>query len=294
MYLRLLKRVFCIFLGLACFFCLERLCHLATGGFSVLRIMHPLPESLESEDIPSHLSSILSQSFRYLDSGAQSYVFVSEDEKYVIKFFKFQHMRIPPWIRYLPLPKPLDHYRCCKIAKKERLIESVFASYQIAYQLFQKETGMVYVHLKTTPRSIPLHIIDNIGIHYFLEGNHLAFALQYKGTLLYEALKQDMDEKNSSQAKEKISSLLHLALLRCQKGIGDKDPDFRTNFGMIHGQVTQLDTGRFYIDPQEQDPKIYKDELYRITRSFREWISHTYPSLLSYLDDTLSEIQGDP
>lgn len=293
MYLRVLRILLYTVVAIASFLSLERLCHLATDGFSVLKITHKLPQSPRAEEPTPPIHTILSQSFRYLDSGAQSYVFLSEDEQYVIKFFKFQHMRIPQWINYVPLPKNLEEYRHHKIAKKNKVIEKLFLSYQIGYNLLQEETGLVYLHLNKTKEHCPLHLIDKIGVHYLIEGSDIAFVIQRKGTLFYEALKQDMQKGDITHAKEVISSLLKLTILRCKKGVGDEDPDFRTNFGIISGNVAQLDVGRFYLEEHERDPEVYKRELYRITRNFRKWLEETYPPLLSYFDENIDLIKGE-
>ena len=293
MYLRIFRILLYTTALLAIFLGIERLCHLATDGFSVFKITHDLPQITTQETPNALIDTILSQKFTYLDSGAQSYVFVSEDSQYVIKFFKFQHMRIPPWISYLPLPKSLDNYRNLKITKKNLIISKLLLSYNVAYDLFQKETGLIYLHLNKTKRPLPLHLIDKIGIHYFLEGSNLAFVIQHKGTLLYEVLDQDMKKGEIQHAKDIISSLLNLSILRCQKGIGDQDPDFRTNFGLIDNKIVQLDTGRFYLDEKEKNPEIYKNELYRITRNFRTWLSKNHPELISYLDTSIERIKGD-
>lgn len=291
MRLRIFRILFYIVAALAIFLSLERLCHLATDGFSILKVSYPLESSPSEEAPPSEITSILSQRFTYLDSGAQCYVFASEDDEYVIKFFKFQHMRIPTWMSYLPLPKDLESIRSRKIVKKHLVISKLFTSYTIAYTSLQKETGLIYLHLNKTKKPLPLHLIDKIGIHYSLEGSKLAFVIQRKGTLLYKALEQDLEKKDIDHAKELIDSVLNLSIKRCQKGIGDQDPDFRTNFGIINEDVVQLDTGRFYLDPQETDPEIYKREIYRITRQFRMWLSEKNPKLLSYFDERIEQIK---
>lgn len=293
MYLRIFRIFLYMAVAVAGFFGLERLCHLATGGFSVLRITHNLEETPSLDESGPTIDAILSQSFTYLNSGAQSYVFLSEDDQYVIKFFKFQHMRVPPWIHYLPLPQTLKNYRNYKIAKKNLALSKLFLSYNIAYNLLQKETGLIYLHLNKTNKYRPLHLIDKIGVHYLLDGSSLAFVIQRKGILLYEALEEDMKRGDIAHAKELISSLMNLSILRCQRGVGDQDPDFRTNFGVINGTIAQLDTGRFYLEEKEKDPEVYKREIYRITRDFREWLSQNQPTLVSCFDENIKDIKGD-
>ena len=109
------------------FFGLERLCHMATDGFALARITHPLqangefpPPILSSEETMT-LKKILSQPFHYLSCGGQTYVFTSDDGHYVIKFLKFHHRRIPLWMQKIPLPNRLSLYLLSKMTKKEFL-----------------------------------------------------------------------------------------------------------------------------------------------------------------------------
>lgn len=284
---RKLRFLFYTTLTIVICLCTERLCHLATDGFSVLRITYPLLEAPQIEKQEPLINTILSQKFTYLDCGAQSYVFVSEDDQYVIKFFKFHHMLIPPWLKALPLPPPLSLHRQQKIAKKQKVVERLFQSYTIAYNLFKEESGLIYLHLHKTNSLLPsLYLIDRIGVHYVLKTDAFAFVIQRKGTLFYKTL-QDED---LSHAKESISSILKLSISRCQKGIEDKDPDFSTNFGFIDGKVAQLDTGRFYLNEKETNPEVYTQELYRITRKFRIWLTENLPSLVSHLDEEIEHL----
>lgn len=91
-------------------------------------------------------------------------------------------------------------------------------------------------------------------------------------------------------AKNTIDAILNLSIKRCQQGVGDLDPDFKTNFGLIEDCIVQLDVGRFYPEEEEKKPEIYQKELYRITRSLHAWLSDRSPELSAYLDEKL---QGD-
>ena len=109
------------FLFLLLFFGVERLCHRATDGFALVNIYSPKgsDHGLQT-DFPLSISNVnLDQPFYYLNSGSQSYVFLSNDGQTILKFFKFQHMRIPPWIEYLPLPSSLAEKRAKKREKKK-------------------------------------------------------------------------------------------------------------------------------------------------------------------------------
>jgi len=289
-----LRFVFYLFLLTIIFLGVERLCHLASDGFAITRISHNISASVEAEKtVPSELTTILSQPFSYLASGAQSYVFVSQDDRYVMKFFKFHHLRIPPWIDALPTPTFLKAYKAHKVLKKETALQKTLQSYQIAHNLFSSHTALVYLHLHQTDHlHQTLHLIDKIGIHYKLDADALIFAIQQKGKPLYEGLRAYIKQGHLDQAKMIISDVLQIIFERCKQGVGDLDPDFQTNFGIIDGRVKQFDVGRFYIDSKEKDPEIYARELYRITRAFKSWLEENSPELAVYLEQELQVIQG--
>jgi len=46
-----------------------------------------------SDQEHQELAQILNQKFSYIGKGAQCYAFVSDDQLYVLKFFKFKHLK---------------------------------------------------------------------------------------------------------------------------------------------------------------------------------------------------------
>ncbi|MCB1084591.1 MAG: hypothetical protein KDK60_00655, partial [Chlamydiia bacterium] len=100
----------------ALFIGIERLSHTLNGGFSPAAItssLQPRPEwniTHEASDIAETLQA-LKQPYHYLGKGSQSFVFLSEDKKYVIKFFKHQRWRLPSMIEALPLPRVWEQKR---------------------------------------------------------------------------------------------------------------------------------------------------------------------------------------
>src|SRR5437868_4094151 len=73
-----------------------RLYFYLTDGFAIENITSQYPYDVKRETRSitqaeqQQIHSILSQKFSYLGKGCQSYVFVSEDDNYVLKFFKYQ------------------------------------------------------------------------------------------------------------------------------------------------------------------------------------------------------------
>jgi len=282
-----MKRLFIIFLSAFLFFLAERLCHKATDGFALVNVYAPRGDHQKwhrEGEVPEYL---LKQTFTYFDSGSQSYVFLSEDGGTVLKLFKFQHMRTPPFLNFLPDVGPLGKKR----EKKQALLEKTFDSLCLAYDEMKEETGLITLHLaKTSNLKQSITIVDKIGKRHLLDLDEVEFLLQKKGTLAYAAIDRWMIEGNQADAETAIRSLLRLAESRCRKGIFDKDPDFSTNFGYIETVPFQIDFGRLSLSPEEKEWEIYGPEMIRITRTFESWIAENHPVLLNSFVEELNEI----
>lgn len=280
------------------FLVIERLTHLATDGFAIVRIFNedmPLFDQSKPSKAPFEeklkVQKFFSQPYYYYDCGGQSYIFISEDEKYILKFFKFHHMRIPPVLKKILLPQKLDLYRKNKIKQKNDTLKETFESYKIAYNLLKKQTGLLYLHLeKTENLNINIHIVDKIGIHFDINADDLAFAIQKKGVLAYKHIESFMKQHKKQKAEACIKSLLDLLALRLQKGIGDKDVNFKTNFGFIDNSAAQIDVGRFYLDRNKKKEEAYIEEILHTTQDFRNWIKKKYPELLCSFDRKIQSL----
>src|SRR5689334_14456085 len=96
--LRLRSKLWCAVAGAALFLWgWHTVYHNKTLSFAPKRIISDFSynPALETDPLSTEeqqqLDRILSQPFRYLSAGSQSYAFVSEDGKYVIKFFRMKH-----------------------------------------------------------------------------------------------------------------------------------------------------------------------------------------------------------
>ena len=272
---------------------LKKFCYSKTDGFALTKISSPLSYCSEWETPSSRyneeVAALLDQPYYYLAKGAQSYVFRSQDDKTVIKFFRIYHLRPPAWLMALSLPLPLQPYKVHKMIQKRMELDKDFQSYQIAFQEMKEETGLLYLHLnKTGHLKKTLTIYDKLGIAHELDLDQMHFLVQKKASLVYPRIAQMVQDEGMEAAKEAITGLVKLLVSRCEKGIFDKDPDLNTNFGFIHNIPVQIDIGRFR---KEQEQKEYRDEVMRITDNFRQWLDANYPPLSEHL---LLEIQQIP
>ena len=263
-------------LTVICVWGIERYAHKATDGFAVVNIVSPDYEKGVAASLPDGVSKILDQPFRYLNCGAQSYVFASQDGKYVLKFFKFQHMRILPWLEKFPLSKRLQEKR----ARKEAIYSQAMESCKIAYEELKEETGLLYAHIAPSDfLKQKIVIFDKIGVKQTIDLDKVEFVLQHRAKLAYDQIDEWMAKGDIGKARKGIADLIDLAKRRCLKGLFDKDPDFSTNFGFIGSKAVEIDIGRFSYDETRYDKAVMEDELFRITRELKNWLESHHPLL---------------
>lgn len=260
-----------------------RFCKLQTGSFTVARVASDLSFHPEWETTPtitvSELRSIISQPYFFLGKGAQSFVFASEDGKTVIKFFRHHHLSAPFWYRWIPF-----EWVQKSVQKKQSKLNKDFASYKLAYDALQNETGILYLHLnKSSDLHLTLDLVDKIGIHHPIPLDDYEFVIQKRATLSYTALQEWIDAGQTEQAKSALTALVQLLAYRSNQGIYDKDPDLNTNFGFIGTQPIQIDIGRFKHRAIPQDP----EELVRITDNLHQWLMQRDPVLDEHLKTEL-------
>lgn len=273
-----------------CAILLKRFCYQKTDGFALYKIQSQLsfhPE-WEVDCTQENLDTLLDQRYHYLAKGAQSYVFASEDGKTVIKFFRIYHLTPPLWVTGLSLPIYLQHVRIRKMIEKGEELAKDFESYAIAYNEMKEETGLLYLHLnKTHHLRKKLTIVDKIGIAHAIDLDKTEFLVQKKAKLIFPSIEQLVREESIDAAKQAVSNLVQLLVCRCEKGLLDKDPDLNTNFGFIGTTPVQIDIGRFR---RQDDTQISRDEIFRITDNFRQWLDQKYPSLSEHLQQEIRKI----
>lgn len=269
---------------------LQRFCHNQTDGFALRKIISELSfheewetPSLNQED---PIRQILSQPFFYLGKGAQAYVFVSRDGRYVLKFFRHDHMRTEPW--HFLLTK--EHRSERLMIARDKLIKD-FTSYKIAFDNLREETGLVFLHLnKTNNLNITIPIYDKIGIQHFISLDSMEFILQKKVQPFFPSLQQWIAENNIPLAKQALTELISVLKGRFLKAIYDKDPDLNTNFGFLDGHPIQLDVGRFKQDSFYCNHEVYKREIQRITDNLKQWLDVHSQDLSLHLQQVVNSL----
>ena len=264
-----------------------RFCHHQTKGFSMSKIRSNL-EGQWHEPGVLPLPPLLQQKFHFLGRGLQSFVFSSEDGQYVLKIFNNRYQRKIQLFSLLSHLPGISSWSKERAAYFEKKLHQTFASYQIAFEEMQDQTGLIYIHLSPTsylPSS--LTIVDALNISHVIDPNQTGFLIQKRATLVYPALNGFLERQDIDGAERAISNLIELFFWKWRHGIADNDPLIRTNYGFLGTQVIQIDVGplsKQAISCEEQKKKIT-----HITASLKFWLNKNAPELIPILDRELQQ-----
>lgn len=263
-------------------------CNAQTEGFSLARIHSSLSYNPSWEVDPSskatkeELEEILSQPFQYLGHGGQCFAFVSQDQRFVVKFFKHR-LRIPYTLLYsLPGIASLSKR---KIEKAHRKLDRDFGSYKIAYETLKEESGLIEIHLNKTSFPVKtMTLIDKLGIAHKISLDNIEFVIQKKGILAYDYFNCLLKSGDFASLSNGVRQTIELFTKRCQKGIFDEDPRIHRNLGFADGKPFFIDVGRFTWDPARKDPAVYRNDIQGITKGLRQFLNENAPELISILE----------
>ncbi len=267
----------------------ERFCHKQTKGFQLYKITpwNTIDPKWHTDPIEPSVLTYIDQPFYFLGSGGQCYAFVSQDNTYVIKFFKLHHMR--------PLPSFMDTlYPPLSSSHQERK-EHIFGSCLIVDKHFKEYTGTLYVHINpTTTLNKQLTIIDNLGIAHTIDLDSTPFIVQKKADLAYPTLKKLLKSHQYDKARVCIRSLLSLIQSRSDKGIADKDPIIKRNFGFIETQAVEIDIGSYSLNPYLKKSYASKRNLLYEIEQLERWLRKRDPKGQAILQEELSQLISNP
>jgi hypothetical protein len=276
-----------------------RLYYQITAGFTTGNIASELPYDSRFEtkalaqDEKNLVDSILSQPFHYLGKGCQSYVFASEDGKYVLKFFKYQRFTPQKWIEYFSFIPQVEEYRLSKVEEKKKKLENIFTSWKLAFDELQKETGLIFVHLnKTSNLKKELVIYDKMGMKHDLPIDNYEFLIQKRANMLTETIDEHMAKGQEKKAKALLDNLYSTILSEYERGVGDNDHALMQNTGVLDGMPIHIDVGQFMRKESYKDISIQQQEIFNKSYKFRMWLKKRYPDLSSYVDEKLYSFIG--
>lgn len=231
-----------------------------TYGFHPAQLVLHFPFTYHWEAVPNdELRSILTQPFHFLSKGAQSYVFESQDGRYVIKLFRYDRRVNPLKLKYL------------------------FQGCELAYRRARAETGLLYVHVNPTPMKLPiLHCTGPLGRKYQFPLDEMRFAVQKKAKGFQQTLLEAKDDP--PEMKKRILQFLTLLETRSNREIFNADPSLSRNFGFLEDRAIEIDFGNYrYSEGAAPD-----HEVARFGAKLRKWLEKEMPEWISFLDEELS------
>ena len=278
-----------------------RLYYRLTDDFRLGNITHEFPPRSEwavadpTKQQQTIIDSILKQKFYYIGKGAQSYAFGSEDGQYVLKFFKFKHLRPSPLLDWLPPLPAINAYREKQSARKERKFEGVFSGYHLAYERHKDESGLIFIHLNPSQNLFPtVTLVDKIGRKHHIDLDHVVFILQYKAETMRTVLHTLLEQGQLDLAKERISQIFALYLSEYQKGIYDHDHGIMHNAGFVGDRPIHLDVGKLKQDDNMRLKDHYAEDIQLVAARMSRWLQENepkyYPELKQHIDAIIQEI----
>jgi hypothetical protein len=281
------------------FACIERFCHKMTGGFAVSKIIaDSKPVLYRQRDVPIsdekllQFAHLLDQPYYFYAKGGQCFIFVGEDGKTIIKFFKNHHIRFWNWLSAISFPFSLDDWRV-KLLEKHRhqTQDYLFQSCKIAYEKFKEQTGLIYLQFANEPlMRKKLVIYDKLMIAHTIELGNTDFVIQKKAAPVCKTFKQLIKQNNLELCKCYIDAMLDLITERCRQGIGDRDFNVRTNLGLLEDQIIEIDIGSYHDNLALKEPESMKIELLIQTQKFHKWLEKHHEGLAHYLYEKINTL----
>lgn len=198
-----------------------------TGGFRLGKLSLDLPVH------PTAAVELPAQEFTYLGRGAQSFVFASDDGRYVLKLFRKEQW-VHPWR--------------AKFRKKKRskpTLEALLAGAKLAFDKAHDLTGLIAVHLHPGDKPLPVILHDKIGRTQTLDLNRCCFAIQHRGKPLREELFRAIREHDLPKTERLLASFVQLLRTRAERGIRNTDAKVSSNFGFLGEQAIEWDFGSY-------------------------------------------------
>jgi len=259
-------------------FCLSNICYEKTN-FRPKEFISPSPNE--------EVLAILNQKFHYLGQGNQSYAFESEDSKYVLKFFKFGHLK--PFS--LPIPFLQEHFKA-KAKSQEKRFLKVFEGYKIAYTEDPENSALLFIHLnKRDHLKKELFLRDRFGIAHTINLNDVAFVLQEKVIPTKEVFKQLFKQQDIEGVKRRIGQLFDLYIAQYKKGLYDRDHNLMYNTGFKGKKAIRLDVGKLRKEPFFKEPANYRKDLEKIAfERILRWVKKYYPDYENEITLTLMDL----
>lgn len=287
------KKYLCIFLSILTIFTIISTWRFVTKGFRPQKILFNISSKnaktiTDIEDKSAPLE-ILDLDFSYLNKGSQAFVFISNDNRYVIKFLALNKYKEPFRRTLLSFFSILKTYRIERRENREKNFKAALKSYALVYENIKSETGVIYMHLDNNKKlNGKIKIVDPLGQRYKIDPNDCLFIIQRKANRMKPYLSSLIHEKDFEEIKKIISAYLENADKILKKGIINRDSSVK-NSGITEEGIIEVDIGRF--QKVEDIDNHYSRYLQKYTRLYRKYLEATIPDLVPYFDEKTKNLR---
>lgn len=280
---------------------LGRVYYRATDDFRIGNMTHEIANRPEWDAAPlsaeemAHVKKLLDQPFHYLGKGAQSYAFLSADGEYVLKFFKFKHLRQAGWVSYIPSIPPFTKWKEDDRERKENKLISVFDGYMIAYNHHRAESGILYLHFNKTDHVLgSVTVYDKLGLARQIDLDQVMFIVQNKVKPMRGVIIQLLNQGDTAGAIAMINKTFDLYMSEYRKGIYDRDHGVMHNTGYLtlnDGNVVavHLDVGKMSKELKMKEVETFAPDLEKVARKIDAWTALNYPKYYPEISHAMEE-----
>lgn len=258
-------------------------------GFSIEKISSDLPNSpnwdikTSTEDLNS-ANKALDQPYYYLGRGFQCYAFVSQDQKYVLKFVRHQRLRLSEYAELLPNIGWIKEWKEDKAKSHKLRADYLFNGLKVGIEKVPHETALLFVHInKTENNHGSVAIMDKGGNKYRVKLDDVVFVLQRKAMHIEPVIEKLMKNGDIEGAKERISQIFQLFIDCGKKGVIDTDGALirKHNLGFLDDRAIYIDTGKLTVRNENKIKERFAKDLKRL-RPFEKWLKSNYPELIEH------------
>jgi hypothetical protein len=243
-------------------------------------------ERLSEKEALEEIRPLFSGPLRYLNRGAQSYVFLTADGEHVVKFFRFDQAHNP--LRYWYKRWVKGKERSPADLKLWQLLTSAWLAYREAKDL----TGLMYVHLIEGGEDLPQAVlIDPLGRRHTIRLSEYRFVVQKRADRLDATLQRALSQGGERALQERIDQFFALLVERTKRKIGNSDRATFRNIGFIANRAIEIDFGNFYVNDFDGIEAKRREEIFRFCAQLEKWLARHAPESLPYLESWKGRIE---
>jgi hypothetical protein len=217
----------------------------------------------------SDLAPLFAQEFTYLDRGKQSYVFLSADGRYVLKFFDAYGWETGSLLSF-------GHDLQLSQQKQAQLFEG----YRLAYLKDREHSGVLLMRLAPDPQlSQQVAVRDRFGFVHQIALGSVPFVLQARAVPTRVEISALLRAGELEGAKARLGQIIELYLEGYRRGIYDDDHKFMYNTGFVEGKAMRIDSGRLREDYKFMQPALFLEDLRKVALERVDgWMGRHFPA----------------